>query len=310
MHRMPILLPGTGTIGLARRISRLCGIRVGLMECGCYADGERYVEIADDVRNDDVFLLHALSHPVNDSIIELILASDASLRGLASSVTLVIPYMAYGRQDKHAHGARLPLSARCMASLLSRAGARCIVAMDLHSSQMHGFFDTPTQLLSMRHAFVEDLLSHGRQPSDAVVSPDAGGAARALHIARAAKLRLVVMDKRRLAAGAVELHGTPAGVDGLRCVVVDDIADSGNTLSEVSRSLLCQGAASVTAYVTHTVSSCAPRRVATRGGAEEVVTSDTISHEPHALGPSTRILSSAGIIARAIAMRPACQGQC
>jgi ribose-phosphate pyrophosphokinase len=157
------LLPGTGTIGLARRISRHCGIRVGLMECGRYADGERYVYIAQNVLNNDELLLHTLCSPVN-SIVEIILA-------LASSVTLVLPYVAYGRQEKHAQGTRATLSARCVASVLSRN----LVAMDLHLSKRHVFFDVPTQLLSMRHAFDEYLLP-GSARSTARVSPDAGGA--------------------------------------------------------------------------------------------------------------------------------------
>ncbi len=155
------MLPGTGTIGLARRISRHCGIRVGLMECGRFADGERYVNIAQNVRNNDELLLHTLCSPVN-SIVEIILA-------LASSVTLVLPYVAYGRQEKHAQGTRATLSARCVASVLSRT----IVAMDLHLSKRHVFFDVPTQLLSMRHA---EYLLPGSARSTARVSPDAGGA--------------------------------------------------------------------------------------------------------------------------------------
>ncbi|WP_075047630.1 ribose-phosphate pyrophosphokinase-like domain-containing protein [Candidatus Tremblaya princeps] len=155
---MPTLLPRTGTIGLERRISRHCGIRVGLMECGRYADVESYIDIAKKVRHEDVHLLNTLCSPVNS--IELILA-------LASSVTLVLPYLAYGRQKKHAQGTRATLSTRCIASVLSRS----IVAMDLHSSNRH-FFDVPTQPLSMRHASY--LLSPGGTRSIARVSPDAG----------------------------------------------------------------------------------------------------------------------------------------
>lgn len=158
------MLPGTGRIGLARRISRHCGIRVGLMECGRYADGERHVDLAENVRQNDVLLPHTMCRPVNSSV-EIIL-------GLASIVTLALPYVAYDKQEKHAQGTRATFSARCLASALSRT----IVAMDLHSSQRHVFFDEQTQLLSMRQAFDSYLLEPGCARSTARVSPDAGGA--------------------------------------------------------------------------------------------------------------------------------------
>ncbi|CDG33382.1 phosphoribosylpyrophosphate synthetase [Parasaccharibacter sp. TMW2.1882] len=218
-----------------------------------FADGEVFVEIQENVRGEDMFVLQSTCMPTNDHLMELLVVLDALRRGSARRVTAVMPYFGYARQDRKS-GPRTPISAKLVANLLTEAGANRILTMDLHAMQIQGFFDIPTDNLYAAPLFVRDLISRHPDPGKLmIVSPDVGGVVRARQLARRLNVDLAIIDKRRERAGVSEVMNVIGDVSGRFCVLVDDIIDSGGSLCNAAEALMKHGAAGVEAYVTHGV---------------------------------------------------------
>ena len=217
-----------------------------------FADGEVFVEIQENVRGEDVFVVQSTCMPTNDHLMELLVMLDALRRGSARRVTAVMPYFGYARQDRKS-GPRTPISAKLVANLLTEAGAHRILTMDLHAMQIQGFFDIPTDNLYAAPLFVRDLKTRLPDRELMIVSPDVGGVVRARQLAQRLNVDLAIIDKRRERAGVSEVMNVIGDVSGRYCVLVDDIVDSGGSLCNAANALMSRGAEGVEAYVTHGV---------------------------------------------------------
>ncbi len=219
-----------------------------------FADMEIFVEIHENVRGEDVFVIQSTSYPANDNLMELLITLDALRRGSARRVTAVIPYFGYARQDRKS-GPRTPISAKLVANLITEAGANRVLTMDLHAGQIQGFFDIPVDNLYAAPLFSRDVQERfvGREPM--IVSPDVGGVLRARIMARRLNTDLAIIDKRREKAGVSEVMNIIGEVEGRDCILIDDIVDSGGTLCNAAEALLANGARSASVYVTHGVLS-------------------------------------------------------
>ena len=265
-----------------------------------FSDMEVFVEILENVRGEDVFVIQSTSFPANDHLMELLVAIDALRRGSARRVTAVIPYYGYSRQDRKS-SSRSPISAKLVANMITAAGADRVLTLDLHSGQIQGFFDIPTDNLSAAPVFVKDINdSHSRRDL-VIVSPDVGGVVRARDIARRLDADLVIVDKRRERAGVSAVVNIIGDVAGRRCILVDDIVDTAGTLCNAAVALVEAGASGVHAYVTHGVLSgnAVPRVAASP--IEMLVTTDSIvATEAVRAAPNIRQLTIAPLMAEAM----------
>jgi ribose-phosphate pyrophosphokinase len=219
-----------------------------------FADMEVFVEIHENVRGVDVFVIQSTSYPANDNLMELLITLDALRRGSARRVTAVIPYFGYARQDRKS-GPRTPISAKLVANLITEAGANRVLTMDLHAGQIQGFFDIPVDNLYAAPLFSRDVKERFANRDPIIVSPDVGGVLRARIIARRLNTDLAIIDKRRERAGVSEVMNIIGEVAGRDCILIDDIVDSGGTLCNAAEALLANGASSASVYVTHGVLS-------------------------------------------------------
>ena len=219
-----------------------------------FADMEVFVEIHENVRGEDVFVVQSTSYPANDNLMELLITLDALRRGSARRITAVIPYFGYARQDRKS-GPRTPISAKLVANLITTAGADRVLTMDLHAAQIQGFFDIPVDNLFAAPLFARDIQDRYQGREIMVVSPDVGGVVRARAIAARLGADLAIIDKRRPRAGVSEVMNVIGEVQGRHCILVDDIVDSGGTLCNAAEALLKNGATSASVYVTHGVFS-------------------------------------------------------
>ncbi|MDT0576751.1 ribose-phosphate pyrophosphokinase [Croceicoccus sp. F390] len=266
-----------------------------------FADEEIFVEIHENVRGEDVFVMQSTSFPANDNLMELLICIDALKRASARRITAVIPYFGYARQDRKP-GPRTPISAKLVADLITRAGADRVLSVDLHAGQIQGFFDIPTDNLYAAPVMAADIQARYGDQELVVVSPDVGGVVRARALAkRLDNSPLAIVDKRRERPGESEVMNIIGQVKGCHCILIDDIIDSGGTLCNAAQALLDQGAKSVGAYITHGVlSGNAVARVA-QSALTELVITDTIRPTDAALkSDRIRILSMATLIGEAI----------
>jgi ribose-phosphate pyrophosphokinase len=215
---------------------------------------EIFVEIQENVRGQDVFVIQSISFPANDNLMELLILIDALKRASAARITAVIPYYGYARQDRKP-GPRTPISAKLVANLIERAGADRVMTLDLHAGQIQGFFDIPTDNLFAAPVMVRDIQEHHRANNLMVVSPDVGGVVRARALAKRIEAPIAICDKRRERPGESEVMHVIGEVNGKRCILIDDIVDSGGTLVNAAEALLKHGAVEVMAYITHGVLS-------------------------------------------------------
>ena len=243
---------------IARSISRSLGGRVELLETRVerFNDQEIFVEVFENVRGQDMFIVQPTSNPANDNLMELLIVADALRRSSAMRVTAVMPYFGYARQDRRAKG-RTPISAKLVADMIERAGVERVLTMDLHAAQIQGFFNIPVDNLYASPIFTLDIEHNFRDSLDTVmiVSPDVGGVARARELADRIKAPLAIVDKRRESAGTVEEMTVIGDVTGKACIIVDDMCDTAGTMCKAAQVLLDQGAREVHAYVTHGVLS-------------------------------------------------------
>ena len=264
-----------------------------------FADMEVFVEILENVRGEDVFVVQSTSYPTNDNIMELLVTLDALKRGSARRITAVIPYYGYARQDRKT-GARTPISAKLVANIITSAGANRVLALDLHTGQIQGFFDIPTDNLNAIPVFTDDIKKTIGE-NVVVVSPDVGGVVRARAIAKRIDADLAIIDKRRERAGHSEVMNIIGDVKGMHCVMVDDIVDSGGTLCNAAEALIRDGALSVTAYVTHGVlSGGAVARIAASPLKELVITDSIAATEAVRRAPNIRQITIAPLLGEAI----------
>ena len=238
-----------------------------------FSDMEVFVEVHENVRGEDVFVIQSTCYPTNDNLMELLITLDALKRGSARRITAVIPYFGYARQDRKS-GPRTPISAKLVANLITTAGADRVVTLDLHSGQIQGFFDIPLDNLYAAPVFVNDI--RARYDNVMIVSPDVGGVVRARAIASRIDADLAIIDKRRERAGVSEVMNIIGDVKARRCILVDDIVDSAGTLCNAAEALMKSGAVSVSAYVSHGVLSGGAVARVTSSPLEELVITDSI----------------------------------
>jgi len=267
-----------------------------------FADMEVFVEILENVRGEDVFVLQSTSFPANDHLMELLIIIDALRRASARRITAVVPYFGYARQDRKP-GPRTPISAKLVANLITRAGADRVMTLDLHAGQIQGFFDIPTDNLFSAPALVRDIKERFDDLSKlAVISPDVGGVVRARAVAKRIDAPLAIVDKRRERPGESEVMNVIGEVDGKTCILVDDIVDSGGTLVNAAEALLEQGATDVYAYITHGVlSGGAVARITASKLKELVLTDSILPTEAVRVARNIRVISISSLIGEAVA---------
>jgi len=265
-----------------------------------FADMEVFAEIQENVRGEDVFVVQSTSYPANDNLMELLVTLDALRRGSARRITAVIPYYGYARQDRKS-GPRTPISAKLVANLITSAGADRVLTMDLHADQIQGFFDIPTDNLFAAPVLTTDIRTNYPDDKLVIVSPDVGGVVRARAIAKRLDAELAIIDKRRERAGVSEVMNIIGDVEDRRCIMVDDIVDSGGTLCNAAQALIDNGAISVDAYVTHGVlSGGAVSRVASSPLTSLVTTDSILATEAMRVAKNIRQLSVAPLLGEAI----------
>ncbi|GAA0598814.1 ribose-phosphate pyrophosphokinase [Caenispirillum bisanense] len=265
-----------------------------------FSDMEVFVEIQENVRGEDVFVVQPTSYPANDNLMELLVTLDALRRGSARRITAVVPYFGYARQDRKT-GPRTPITAKLVANLITQAGANRVVTLDLHSGQIQGFFDIPLDNLYSAPVFVQDIKDRYAGENLMVVSPDVGGVVRARGIAKRIEADLAIIDKRRERAGVSEVMNIIGDVKGRNCILVDDIVDSAGTLCNAAVALMNAGAKSVSAYVTHGVLSGGAVARVTSSPLKELVITDSIqATEAVRLADNIRQITIAPLLAEAI----------
>ena len=265
-----------------------------------FADMEIFVEIQENVRGADVFVLQSTSYPANDHLMELLIIIDALRRASARRITAVLPYFGYARQDRKP-GPRTPISAKLVANMITHAGADRVMTLDLHAGQIQGFFDIPTDNLYASPMMVRDIREHFDLPKLAIVSPDVGGVARARGLAKRINAPLAIVDKRRERPGESEVMNIIGEVEGRTCILVDDIIDSGGTLVNAADALLGQGAVDVYAYITHGVLSGGAVARITGSRLKELVITDSIQPtQAVRVAHNIRVMSVSTLIGEAI----------
>ena len=294
------LVAGNSNPALAQAIASYLGTSLTKTVVRRFADMEIFVEIQENVRGADVFVIQSTSFPANDHLMELLIIIDALRRASGRRVTAVIPYFGYARQDRKT-GSRTPISAKLVANLIAHAGADRVLTLDLHAGQIQGFFDIPTDNLYAAPMMERDIKERFDLAKIMVVSPDVGGVARARGLAKRINAPLAIIDKRRERAGESEVMNVIGEVDGHICLLVDDIIDSGGTVVNAADALLEQGATAVYAYITHGVlSGGAVARIAGSRLKELVITDSIQATQDVKVAPNIRTLSVATLIGVAI----------
>jgi ribose-phosphate pyrophosphokinase len=291
---------GNSNRHLAEAICNYLNVPLGRATVRRFADQEIFVEVQENVRGEDVFLVQSTSFPTNDHLMELLIMIDAMRRSSARRITAVLPYFGYARQDRRASG-RTPISAKLVANLITEAGADRVLTLDLHAGQIQGFFDIPTDNLYAVPVLTRDIKANYDISNVTVVSPDVGGVVRARALAKRLDCLLAIVDKRRDRPGESEVMNIIGDVTGKDCILIDDIVDSGGTLCNAADALLAQGAASVTAYITHGVLSGGAVTRITSSKLRELVITDSIQPTTAVLSAhNIRVLSTATLMGEAI----------
>ncbi len=289
---------------IARRMSMHRGMTVDLVDARVerFSDQEVFVEVYENVRGEDMFIIQSTSNPANDNLMELLIIADALKRSSAARITAVIPYFGYARQDRRTK-ARTPISAKLVANMITQAGIERILTLDLHAAQIQGFFDIPVDNLYAAPIFAMDVAHHfnGRLQDVTIVSPDVGGVARARELAKRVGCALAIVDKRREKPGEVAEMTVIGDVSGKTCVIVDDICDTAGTLCKAAEVLREAGATEVHSYITHGVLSGPAVERITNSVMKSLVITDSIEPSPEVkAAPNIRIVPTAPLFAQAI----------
>ncbi len=294
------IFAGNSNETLAKQVAEYLDIPLGRANVRRFADQEIFVEILENVRGEDCFILQSTSFPANDNLMELLIMIDALRRASARRITAVIPYFGYARQDRKP-GPRAPISAKLVANMITEAGADRVLTIDLHAAQIQGFFDIPTDNLFAVPVLSRDAKEHLDVENVIVVSPDVGGVVRARALAKRLDSLLAIVDKRRDKLGESEVMNVIGDVNGKDCILIDDIIDSGGTLCNAAEALLKMGATSVTAYITHGVLSGGAVARITSSMLKELVITDSI--EPTSAvqaAANIRVVSIAELMGEAV----------
>ncbi len=295
------LVAGNSNRPLAEAIAAYLNIPMTKCSVRRFADMEIFVEIQENVRGEDVFVLQSTSYPANDHLMELLIMIDALRRASARRITAVMPYYGYARQDRKSES-RTPISAKLVANMITAAGADRVLTLDLHAGQIQGFFDIPTDNLYAAPEMVKDIKENYDLEKVMVVSPDVGGVVRARGLAKRFGAPLAIIDKRRERAGDSEVMNVIGEVDGYSCLLVDDIVDSGGTLCNAAEALLENGAQDVSAYITHGVlSGGAVARVTASAMSNLVITDTIVPTEAVRVAQNIRVMSISPLLGEAIA---------
>lgn len=303
----PKIISGNANLPLAKAVARRMGMhrgsQVGLVEARVerFNDAEIFVEVYENVRGEDMFIIQSTSNPANDNLMELLIMTDALRRSSAARITAVVPYFGYARQDRRTK-ARTPITAKMVANMMVSAGIERVLTMDLHAAQIQGFFDIPVDNLYASPIFALDIRQHFKDLSKiTVVSPDTGGVARARELAQRIGAALAIVDKRREKPGEVAEMTVIGEVKGQTCLIVDDICDTAGTLCKAADVLLEAGAKEVHSYITHGVLSGPAVSRITNSAMKSLVITDSIAPtEPVSAAKNIRIVPTAPMFAQAI----------
>ncbi|MDP9137559.1 MAG: ribose-phosphate pyrophosphokinase [Pseudomonadota bacterium] len=295
------LVAGNSNRPLAAAIAAYLNLPLAKATVRRFADMEIFVEIQENVRGEDVFIIQSTSFPANDHLMELLIIIDALRRASCRRITTVLPYYGYARQDRKP-GPRTPISAKLVANLITRAGADRVLTLDLHAGQIQGFFDIPTDNLFAGPVMVRDIKENFDAGKVTVVSPDVGGVVRARALAKRIGAPLAIVDKRRERAGDSDVMNIIGEVEGTTCILVDDIVDSGGTLCNAAEALISEGAKDVCGYITHGVlSGAAVDRIGASKLKQLVITDSILPIDAVRASKSIRVLTIASLIGEAIA---------
>jgi ribose-phosphate pyrophosphokinase len=294
------LLTANANRSLAKGIAGVLDLPLTKTNVRRFADNEIYVAIDENVRGEDVFIIQSTSFPANDHLMELLICMDALKRASARRITAVLPYFGYARQDRKSEG-RTPISAKLVANLITKAGAHRVLTMDLHAGQIQGFFDIPVDNLFAGPVLREDIRENYGTKNLMLVSPDVGGVVRARGIAKRLDADIAIVDKRRSGPGKSEVMNIIGDVKGRKCILIDDIVDSGGTLVNAAHALLEQGATEVAAYCSHGVLSGNAAEKIDKSELKELVITDSIE-QPDAVKQARKIreISVAPLLGKAI----------
>ena len=295
-----LVFTGNANRELAEQVVRHLGLPLGKAVIGSFSDGEVMVEIMENVRGKDVFILQPTCKPSNDNLMELLVMLDAVKRSSAKRITAVIPYMGYARQDRRPRTARVAITAKLVASMIDVAGADRVLTMDLHADQIQGFFDVPVDNIYAGPVLLGDIWRH-EYPDLLVVSPDVGGVVRARALAKHLEADLAIIDKRRPQANVAKVMNIIGEVEGRTCVLMDDLVDTAGTLCEAAAALKKEGAVKVLAYCTHAVLSGPAVERINNSQLDELVVTDTIPlSEEGVASPRIRQLTISELLAEAM----------
>ena len=294
------IVSGNSNLPLAKRISAHLGVPLVDATIKKFPDKEIFVEIKENVRGEDVFVIQSTSFPANDHVMELLITIDALKRGSAKRIAAIVPYYGYARQDRKS-GPRTPISAKLVANLISTAGANRALMVDLHAGQIQGFFDIPTDNLFAAPVFISDIKKKFKSKNTIIVSPDVGGVVRARAIAKRVDCDLAIIDKRRERASVSEVVNIIGEVEGKNCILIDDICDTAGTLTNAATALKNDKAKSVFAYITHGVlSDPAIERIENSPIDKMIITDSILARDDVIKSNKIDILSIAPLIGEAI----------
>ena len=294
------IIAGTSNLPLSEKVAKYLGDKLTDASIRRFADEEVYVEIKENIRGEDVFIIESLSFPANDNLMELLVIIDALKRASAKRITAVIPYYGYARQDRKP-GPRTPISAKLVANLITTAGADRVLTLDLHAEQIQGFFDIPTDNLFAGPVFAKDINEKYSIDNLVAVSPDIGGVVRARAIANKLGASIAIVDKRRPKAGESEVMNIIGDVAGKDCIILDDIIDSAGTICNAADKIINLGASSITAYTTHGVlTGKAIERIEKSKLTELVITDSINNDEKSELSKKIRVISVSDLLGEAI----------
>ena len=294
------LVTGNSNLKLAKNIADYVGVGLSKCEVKRFADKEIFVEMHENVRGEDVFVIQSTSFPANDNLMELLIIIDTLRRASAKRITAVVPYFGYARQDRKP-GPRTPITSKLVANMIDKAGANRVLTLDLHAGQIQGFFDIPTDNLFAAPVLTSNIKDKIKNKTPIIVSPDVGGVVRARIIASRIGADLAIVDKRREKAGESEVMNIIGDVDGRACFIIDDIVDSAGTLCNASNALLEQGATEVYAYVTHGVLSGGAVERVNNSSLTKLVLTDTIEESDLVLKSNKiEVISISSLLGEAI----------
>jgi ribose-phosphate pyrophosphokinase len=273
--RTSMIFSGNANIALAKSVAKNLGMTLGKASVKTFSDGEISVEIEENVRGQDVYIIQPLCDPVNNNLMELLIMADALKRSSVDRISVVLPYFGYSRQDRRARSARVPITAKVVANMLTSMGVERLLTIDLHADQIQGFFDIPVDNIYATPLFLADI--HKQNYEDIiVVSPDVGGVVRARALAKQLNSDLAIVDKRRPEANVSEVMQIIGDVKGKCCIIVDDICDTAGTLCHAADALKDKGASSVYAYITHPIFSGKADQNIISSKIDGIIVTDTI----------------------------------